>query len=445
MLVTETPHGLYPYAGVPWFSTIFGRDGLITALQTLWVNPELARGVLQVLAGHQGVAFAPERAEAPGKIVHELRTGEMARSGEVPFGRYYGSADATPLFVLLAGEYAHATGDLEFLAGLWPNIDRALSWIDQTGDPDGDGFVEYATTDTRGLTNQGWKDSWDSVFHADGTPAPGPIALVEVQAYVYAAKRSIARVAAELGWEERARDLRREADELRRRFDEAFWCEAIQTYALALDGQKRQCAVRSSNAGHALMAGVAEPGRAARVAGQLLANGGFSDWGVRTIAEGEARYNPMSYHNGSIWPHDNALIAAGLAGYGFGEQAVALLTGLFQASLFVDLHRLPELFCGFDRRAGDGPTLYPLACAPQAWASGAPFMLLSAALGLKIDALKGELCFRYPRLPPYLGEVEIAGLRIGSAELDVRLHRYQDDIGINVTRREGDVDVIVIK
>lgn len=445
MLVTETPSGLYPYAGVPWFSTIFGRDGLVTALQTLWVNPGIARGVLVVLAGHQGIEVAPERVETPGKILHELRDGEMARLGNVPFGRYYGSADATPLFVLLAGEYIYATGDLAFAKALWPNVERALIWIEQFGDLDGDGFIEYETTDSRGLTNQGWKDSWDSVFHADGALAPGPIALVEVQAYVYAAKRSIARVAAALGHEERARELLHEADELRRRFDAAYWCDAIQTYALALDGAKQRCAVRSSNAGHALFAGIAEPARAARVVAQLLTQGGYSEWGVRTVAEGEARYNPMSYHNGSIWPHDNALIAAGLADYGFGDGTLALLTGLFQASLFVDLHRLPELFCGFERRAGDGPTLYPLACAPQAWASGAPFMLLHAALGLNIDALKGELCFRYPRLPPYLTEVELTGLRVGSAEVDVRLHRYREDIGINVTRRDGDVGVIVIK
>ena len=445
ILVTETEHGLYPYAGVPWFSTVYGRDGIIAALQTLWVNPEIARGVLRVLAAYQADELDPVRAAEPGKIVHELRSGELSELGIVPFKRYYGSADATPLFVVLAGEYFHVTGDGEFAAEIWPHVERALTWISEYGDRDGDGFVEYSTTDTRGLTNQGWKDSWDSIFHADGAQAPGPIALVEVQGYVYAAYLAAARLARALQKPQRAAELKLAAQRLRERFDAAFWCDSIATYALALDGDKRRCEVRTSNAGHTLFAGIALPNRAPMVATQLLSPAVFSGWGIRTVAEGEARYNPMSYHNGSVWPHDTALIARGLARYGYREAALALLSGSFHASLFLDLRRLPELFCGFERRSGDGPTLYPMACAPQAWASGAVFMMLRACLGMTVDALDGELRFRFPRLPAYLNELELRDLRVGAARLDLHLQRYEDGIGINVTRRDGDVKVVVTK
>jgi glycogen debranching enzyme len=445
ILVTQTEHGLYPYAGVPWFSTVFGRDGIIAALQTLWVNPDIARGVLRLLSAYQADEIDPERAAEPGKIVHELRSGELAELSIVPFGRYYGSADATPLFVHLAGEYFHTTGDLEFAAEIWPHVERALRWIEEYGDHDRDGFVEYGTTDTRGLTNQGWKDSWNSVFHADGSLAQGPIALVEVQAYVYAAYCSAARMAGHLGQPERAAELLRSAEALRDRFDADFWCDEIQTYALALDGDKRQCAVRTSNAGHALFAGVARPERAQSVVAQLLSGAGFSGWGMRTVSANEFLYNPMSYHNGSVWPHDNAMIACGLGRYGFGAEALKLLSGLFSASMSMDLRRLPELVCGFERRGGDGPTLYPLACTPQAWSSGAAFMLLNACLGMTIDAPKGELRLHRSRLPTYIDELVLRDLRIGRARVDVRLHRYEEDIGVNVTRREGDVDVVVVK
>jgi len=444
MLMTDTPQGRCPYAGIPWYSTTFGRDSLITALQMLWFEPSVARGVLRRLAHFQAKHDDPFADAQPGKILHEMRCGEMATLREVPFGLYYGSVDATPLFVLLAGLYLERTGDEDTVRELWPAIEAALRWIDGPGDPDQDGFVEYLRASEQGLANQGWNDSCDAIFHADGCPAEGRIALAEVQGYVFAGKRLAARCARRLGKRELAQRLDAEATRLAERFDAAFWCADLGTYALALDGRKEPCRVRSSNAGQVLFTGIARQERAMEVAEGLLRPEFFSGWGIRTVAKAEARYNPMSYHNGSIWPHDNALIALGFARYDRKQEIEQVFTGLFDAASYLDLRRLPELFCGFQRSRGRGPTLYPVACSPQAWASATPFTLLEASLGLEFDIGAGEIRLRNPRLPAFLQEVVLRNLGLGRSNVDLRVSRRNKGASVEILRGQGDIQISVI-
>jgi glycogen debranching enzyme len=440
-MTSQTPYGLYPYAGVPWFSTPFGRDGIITAMECLWAEPELSKGVLQYLAHTQAKDFDDFKDAEPGKIFHETRGGEMANLKEIPFKIYYGTIDATPLFISLAGAYLERTNDLATIQNIWPHIKKALNWIDQYGDLDGDGFVEYKTKSSKGLANQGWKDSLDSVFYEDGVLAEDPIALCEVQGYVYDAKMRASEMAGILGDHRMEDRLQTEAEQLKRNFNLLFWSESKQTYVLALDGKKRPCHVVSSNAGHCLFSGIATPERAKLTAGKLLDDKMFSGWGIRTIASDEARYNPMSYHNGSVWPHDNAMIAMGFSRYGLMAEASKTLTAVFETSLFMPGKRLPELLCGFPRLKGKAPTLYPVACSPQAWAVGAVFMMIQACLGMKIIAAENAIVFSNPKLPAFLNEITITNLRVNNQQIILQIRRKTEGVDAVVLSPGVDVDI----
>ncbi|HEY7524625.1 MAG TPA: glycogen debranching N-terminal domain-containing protein [Candidatus Limnocylindrales bacterium] len=445
LLVNESPAGdeRYVAAGIPWFGALFGRDASITALEMLAFRPQLAVETLAVLAARQASEVDEAHDAEPGKILHEFRTGEMARSGELPFTPYFGSADATPLWLILLGATYDWTGDRELVDRLWPNALAALEWIDRWGDRDGDGFVEYARRTDRGLINQGWKDSTDAIRDRRGREAVPPIALAEVQGYVFDAKLRMARLATVRGEPDLAERLAREAETIRRRFEEAFWVEDQGYYAMGLDGEKRHADALGSNAGHCLWTGIVSPGRAREVADRLLGDRLFSGWGVRTYGAGQPGYNPIGYHTGTVWPHDTALIAAGLKRYGFHEEANRLIGSVFEAAQRFPEFRLPELFCGFDRDTSPMPVPYPVACSPQAWAAGATFLFLQTMLGIRADADRRELELVRPNLPDWLGKVTLSNLRVGEASVDLLFHRWRGTTSAEVLRKVGDVAVTI--
>jgi glycogen debranching enzyme len=444
-MIRFAPEGTFLMAGIPWFATLFGRDSILTALFVLPFNPALTVGTLKTLASLQGTRIDSRRDEQPGKIVHEIRGGELAATGEVPFGRYYGSVDSTLLFLWLLGRYVETTGDLDLAAQLWSNVERAVNWVDKWGDADGDMYVEYVRETPRGLANQGWKDSFDAISHADGTLARPPIALCEVQGYLYAAYVSIAKVATGLDREHLANKLNQRAAALRARFSQDFWLERESTVALALDVDKKPCRVMSSNAGHCLATGLLDDGQAAALSERLMTEDMFTGWGVRTLSSFERRYNPMGYHNGSVWPHDNALIAAGLARYKKGRDSVRILDGLLQAAGQFKTGSLPELFCGFPRDERLGPVPYPVACHPQAWSAASIFMLLQAILGLEVLGSQRKLVIVSPTMPDWLDWLKIEGLKIGGGDVSLIFRRVSEGASIGIIDRHGDVSIEVLK
>jgi len=425
-------------AGVPWYGAPFGRDALITGFQALLVNAEIARDALFFLAAHQGKRNDDFREEEPGKILHEIRRGELARTGEVPHSPYYATVDSTPLFIILFREYLQWTDDRATAEQLLPAAEAALRWIEEYGDKDGDGFVEYQRKTERGLRNQGWKDSWDGVPHKDGTPAEPPIALVEVQGYCIDARRRMARLYRQLGRREDAARCSSAALKLARKLDDAFWMEEAGCYALALDGRKQQVQSVASNAGHLLFSRVVPEARAKRVARTLMSPESFSGWGIRTLARGQRAYNPLSYHDGTVWPHDNSIAAMGFSNYGMQGLAVQVLNGIYDACKQFRHSRLPELFCGLSRGEGDLVVSYPVSCSPQAWASGSLFLLLRACLGLYPDAPRRMLKIVNPQLPRWMTELTLQNLRIGQTRLTLHFTRSGEACFAAVRSTEGE-------
>ncbi len=442
-IISHGTAGTYIMAGIPWFATLFGRDSIITALSLLPFAPGIAAGTLRTLARFQGTEVNQARDEQPGKIVHEMRSGEMAVLHEIPFGRYYGSVDSTPLFLWLFGRYVATTGDLKFAEELWPHVERALTWVEKFGDLDGDGYVEYMRETPQGLANQGWKDSFDSISHADGSLARPPIALCEVQGYVYAAYITIAETAARLNRNAEASRLADRAERLKANFTRDFWLDDERMVALALDGDKKPCRVMASNAAHCLATGLLDRGQEEALAQRLMADDMFSGWGVRTLSAKERRYNPMSYHNGSVWPHDNAIAALGLARIAGRAGSLSIMGGMFASA--VELHggSLPELFCGFTREPRLGPVPYPVACHPQAWAAASVMMMLQGILGLNVDGFNRRLVIESPVLPDGMGSLSINDLRVGTGSASFTVQGSPTGATVALTNKRGAVTIEV--
>lgn len=444
MLCSTTPQGIYPYGGIPSYVCPFGRDALIASLQFLPWIPEVARGTLAFLAAHQGKKIDLYTEEEPGKILHEFRFGELANHHEIPFAPYYGTVDATPLYLITFEAYLRWTNDLPLLEQLWDNVEAAARWMRDYGDKDKDLFLEYFSTSERGLISQGWKDSTgETVSHLDGSIAAPPIALCEVQGYAYAAYRAMGYLATRLGRLEDAVYWLEIAGKLQASFLSRFWWEDEHVFYMALDGSKQPCAIVTSNAGQCLWSGIVPDILAKKIITRLMRDDMYSGWGIRTLSAHAARYNPMSYHNGSIWPHDMALVGAGFARYGEKAKAGQLLDNLSQASQYYEGARLPELYCGFARDHQHGPIPYPLACEPQSWAAGAPFMLLSALLGFEPDAEHHSLTLRRPLLPDWLKNVEMRGLFLGEQQLSLRVERVDSSTTALITE-EGSIDLQII-
>ncbi len=442
-IMSHDAGGTYIMAGIPWFATLFGRDSILTALSVLPFSPSVAAGTLRTLAHFQGTEVNQERDEQPGKIIHEMRAGEMAVLHEIPFGRYYGSVDSTPLFLWLFGRYVMTTGDLHLAEQLWPHVERALEWIEKYGDADGDGYVEYLRETPTGLANQGWKDSFDSISHADGTLARPPIALCEVQGYVYAAYLAVAEVAARTNRNAIASRLSDRAKMLKENFTRDFWLNDDRMVALALDGDKKPCRVMTSNAAHCLATGLLDRDQAEALAHRLMADDMFSGWGVRTLSTTASRYNPMSYHNGSVWPHDNAIAALGLARIPGRTGALRIMRGMFDSA--VELHggSLPELFCGFTREPRLGPVPYPVACHPQAWAAASVMMMLQAILGLRIDGFERRVIIESPVLPEGMGSLAIEDLRVGDGFASFTVQGSPKGATVAITGKHGPITIEV--
>jgi len=428
-------------AGVPWYAAPFGRDALIVAWQTLWVNPDIARETLYFLARLQGDRDNPGRDEQPGKIIHELRRGEVAACGETPHNPYYGSVDSTLWFIMVLHELVVWLGQDEILQDLRPALDRALEWCARYGDLDGDFFIEYRRTAEQGLNNQGWKDSWDAVADPAGKPAAGPVALVEVQGYYYRALVAASKLYQHLGETARAARLRSRARKLRRLFLENFWLERDQWLAFALDGAKNPITTAVSNPGHCLFTGILPRKMAVRVAQRLLQPDFFSGWGIRTMSNREAVFNPLSYHNGTVWPHDNAVILAGFRAAGLAHLIEPVATSLYQAALGFPYLRLPELFCGFARRTDASPVHYPVACNPQAWAVGAWLQILQAMLGLSCRG--NQVRVSRPVLPEWINELTVGNLAAGRGRVDLEFTRDGDKTYCSVRKTSGPVQVVL--
>lgn len=428
VLLTDLGYGRFPVAGLPWYAVPFGRDSLIAALQLLPIHPEVAKGTILTMARYQGEKVDPWRDEEPGKIMHELRNGELANTNQSPFSPYYGSIDSTPLFLLLINEYVKWTDDKALLKLMLPHIRRALEWIDLYGSRDTtSGFIAYAQQAAKGIANQGWKDSGNSIVHRNGSFAKAPIALVEVQGYVYQAKRCLAELLDQLqedsgaqDWDSWSRQLKAEAEALKERFEQHYWMDSEEYYALALDESGQQVKMHTSNPGHALMSRIMEPERAKAVATRLLSNEMFSGYGIRTMAEGEKAFNPMSYHNGSIWPHDNSLCLLGLNEMEFHDEALTVMEGLLEAGAHFENNRLPELFCGYSSEYGH-PVRYPVACSPQAWAAATPLTFVQVMLGLRLDYVQ-RLIHLHPVLPKGMTRLSVKHLRLGAGMLEINIH-----------------------